>query len=143
MPPQAFSLAEEQKLREVNLLDFTRQLPLRSRQSCGITAHQIGRPFYVPRTVILLFQHSKERGIFQPVRLFGTELFKSARSSDPPGLWKLSQALSTKLRLNVITPLIIDKCRRERRRRAFAFLQQSLFNEPVGADQKSVAGERR
>ena len=76
VPHEAFALAEEQELREANLLDFTRQLAPRSGQSCGIAAHQIGRPVDVPGAVILLFQDSKQRVIFEPMRLLVTELFK-------------------------------------------------------------------
>jgi len=74
---EAFPLAEKQELSEVNLLDFARQLAPGAVQSCGLAAHQLGRPIHVPGAVRLLFQHSKERVIFQPMRLLVAELFKS------------------------------------------------------------------
>ena len=73
---EALPLAEQQKLSEVNLLDFAPQLAPRAVQSCGISTYQIRRPIDIPGAVILLFQNSKERVIFKPMRLLVAELFK-------------------------------------------------------------------
>ena len=92
---------------------------------------------------MLLFQDSKERVIFEPMRLLVTELFKGNAQIRTAGNLEIDPGPLEQSALERDHRRIIHRRRRKQRRRAFAFLQESFFDEPVGADQESVAGERR
>ncbi len=71
-----FPLAKQQELSKANLIDLARQIAPGLGQSFWHTLDQLRRPLEVVGAVIFGFQYSKERVIFQPVRLVVAELLK-------------------------------------------------------------------
>src|SRR5262249_13401404 len=72
--PQAFALAEQQELRESNLLDHCAQPPPPSGQGCRFTADKFRRPIEVVSTAVPGFQRSEQSVVVQPMGLIETKL---------------------------------------------------------------------
>src|SRR4029077_6802223 len=72
--PQAFALAEQQELRESNLLDQFRQVAPRSGQRRRFTADKFRRPIEVVSTAVPGFERSEQSVVVQPMGLVETKL---------------------------------------------------------------------
>jgi hypothetical protein len=77
------------------------------------------------------------------MRLVVTELFKCNPQIPMADKLEIDPSLLEQSALERDHRRIIYRGGRKARRCAFDFIQQSFFDEPVGADQESVAGERR
>jgi hypothetical protein len=71
-----FSLGETIELSKTNLIDLIREITPGLGQSFRHTLDQLRRPLEIVSAIVPDFERSKERVIFQPVRLLVAELFK-------------------------------------------------------------------
>src|SRR5262249_61004874 len=69
-------LAKQQELSKTNLINLIRKLTPSLDQGCRNPPHHLPRPFEIVSAIIMDFQGSKERVIFQPVRLILAELIE-------------------------------------------------------------------
>src|SRR5262249_59377985 len=67
---------KKRELSKQNLINLIRKFPPSLDQGCRNPPHQFPRPFEIVSAIITDFQGSKERVIFQPVRLILAELIE-------------------------------------------------------------------
>src|SRR5262249_51142680 len=142
--PEAFALAEQQELRESNLLDRFRELAPRSGRGCRLTAEKFRGPIEVVSTAVSDFQRSEQSVVVQPMGLVETKLVivepqvrAPIGAEAPPGRFKqLVFEGDDRVVINGVfqerTPLI-----------TIAGSQESFFDQAVRADEQPVACERR
>ena len=134
MSLKPFPLAKQQELSKANLIDFARQIAPGSRQSFWHALDQLRRPLEVVGAVIFGFQYSKERVIFQPVRLVMAELLKGKSQLCARGGTEVYPSALEQPEFEGDNLPVIDGGFRKRRWRAVGCAQQSIFDQPVRAD---------
>src|SRR5207245_1998915 len=140
---QRRALAEQEELAESDLIDFYRQIPTCPIERGGRTPDDLRGPLEVRSAAVSLFERAEQGVVVQPVRLRLTELFDRrlqvlarAGAEVPPS--RLEQRVFESL-----DGIEIDRRWRKRAAREIARANESVLDQPLGADQQRVARERR
>ena len=140
---QSCALPEEQELNETNAVHLAGQIPPRLVQRRGHAAHEIVRPVEITGAVVSRFQRSEQCVVVQPVRMLFDEVLEfSAQIRSRAGPKVLPCGLEQWV-LELRDCVEVDGRGRKRGARAVRRPYQLVLDEPVGADQQWVAGERR
>jgi hypothetical protein len=140
---QARALTEQQELGKANLVHRVDQMPPRLLEGGRRAPDDLVRPLQITGPAVSRLQGAEQCVIVKPVGLVVAELFEGrlqvrsrAGPEVPPG--RLEQRV-----LEPLDDLEVDGRRGERDARTVARPHQSVFDQPVGADEERVAGEGR
>jgi hypothetical protein len=140
---QACALPVQQELGKPNPVDVARQLPPDLLEGGRGAADELFRPFQITAFVVSDFQRAKQCVVVQPMGVIVAKLLEllaqilsGAGSKVLPGRLEHGE-------LEGLDGVEVDGRGRKRAAGTVCRSHQPVLDQPVGADQQWVAGERR